>query len=101
MSKFITAGLGRDVEGVRACTFGHCIIARQLVHAPIHRTSTSAASPGSRPAAPGRCVTPYIVVPGPWSPSDIEYHADKVAAGLTNNAGRTKAKLAFPAPKRG
>jgi hypothetical protein len=34
-----------------------------------------------------RCVTPYIIVPGPWSDSDIEYHADSVAAGLTNNAG--------------
>lgn len=33
------------------------------------------------------CVTPYIVVPGPWSEEDIEYHADSVAAGLTNNAG--------------
>ncbi|KAL4444976.1 hypothetical protein ABPG77_004026 [Micractinium sp. CCAP 211/92] len=41
------------------------------------------------------CVTPYLVVPGPWSDSDLEYHADSLAAGLTNNAGHNclKAEL--------
>lgn len=33
------------------------------------------------------CVTPYIVVPGRWSESDLEYHAETVATGLTQNAG--------------
>ena len=33
------------------------------------------------------CVTPYIIVPGPWSDADLEYHADSVATGLTHNAG--------------
>lgn len=33
------------------------------------------------------CVTPYLIVPGPWSEADLEYVADGVAAGLTNNAG--------------
>jgi acyl-CoA reductase-like NAD-dependent aldehyde dehydrogenase len=32
-------------------------------------------------------VTPIIVVPGPWSASDLEYHADNIASMLTNNAG--------------
>jgi acyl-CoA reductase-like NAD-dependent aldehyde dehydrogenase len=32
-------------------------------------------------------VSPVIVVPGPWSESDLEYHADNLAAMLTNNAG--------------
>ncbi|KAL4447993.1 hypothetical protein ABPG75_005212 [Micractinium tetrahymenae] len=41
------------------------------------------------------CVTPYLIVPGPWSDADLEYHADGVAAGLTNNAGHNclKAEL--------
>lgn len=41
------------------------------------------------------CVTPYIIVPGPWSSSDLEYHAESVACGLTNNAGHNclKAEL--------
>lgn len=33
------------------------------------------------------CVTPYIVCPGQWSPSDLEYHASTVVAGMTHNAG--------------
>lgn len=33
------------------------------------------------------CATPYIVVPGPWSDSDMEYHAEAVATGMTHNAG--------------
>lgn len=33
------------------------------------------------------CVTPYIIVPGPWSDADIDYHAESVATGLTQNAG--------------
>lgn len=32
-------------------------------------------------------VTPYIIVPGPWSDTDIAYHAANVAAGLANNNG--------------
>lgn len=46
-----------------------------------HRATTPAHTTRS-------CVTPYLVVPGPWSDSDLEYHADSLAAGLTNNAGR-------------
>lgn len=34
-----------------------------------------------------RCVTPYLLVPGPWTQADLEYVADGVAAGLTHNAG--------------
>ncbi len=33
------------------------------------------------------CVTPYIIVPGKWSRSDLEYHAETVITGLTQNAG--------------
>jgi hypothetical protein len=32
-------------------------------------------------------LTPIIVVPGRWSPSDLDYHADSIATMLTNNAG--------------
>ncbi|HEU5229232.1 MAG TPA: aldehyde dehydrogenase family protein [Ktedonobacteraceae bacterium] len=32
-------------------------------------------------------VSPVIVVPGPWSESDIAYHAEHLATMLTNNAG--------------
>ncbi|HET9109874.1 MAG TPA: aldehyde dehydrogenase family protein [Ktedonobacterales bacterium] len=32
-------------------------------------------------------VSPVIVVPGPWSASDISYHAAHIASMLTNNAG--------------
>ena len=32
-------------------------------------------------------VSPVIVVPGPWSEGDLEYHADNLATMLTNNAG--------------
>jgi acyl-CoA reductase-like NAD-dependent aldehyde dehydrogenase len=32
-------------------------------------------------------VTPIIVVPGRWSRSDLDYHADNIATMLTNNAG--------------
>lgn len=32
-------------------------------------------------------VTPYIIVPGPWSRDDMEYHAMNVASGLAQNAG--------------
>lgn len=41
------------------------------------------------------CVTPYIVVPGAWTPADIEYYADEIVAGLVHNAGHncTKAEL--------
>ena len=40
-----------------------------------------------------RCVTPYVLVPGKWSAADLEYVADSVAAGLTNNAGRLPASV--------
>lgn len=32
-------------------------------------------------------VSPVIIVPGPWSEGDIAYHAESLAAMLTNNAG--------------
>jgi len=32
-------------------------------------------------------VSPVIVVPGPWSKSDIAYHAEHLVTMLTNNAG--------------
>lgn len=32
-------------------------------------------------------VTPIIVVPGPWSEADLDYHAENIASMLTNNAG--------------
>ncbi|HUK12807.1 MAG TPA: aldehyde dehydrogenase family protein [Thermoanaerobaculaceae bacterium] len=32
-------------------------------------------------------VSPVIVVPGPWSPGDVEFHAANVATQLVNNAG--------------
>src|SRR6266571_3963938 len=32
-------------------------------------------------------VSPVIVVPGPWSVSDLAYHAEHIATMLTNNAG--------------
>jgi acyl-CoA reductase-like NAD-dependent aldehyde dehydrogenase len=32
-------------------------------------------------------VSPVIVVPGPWSASDLNYQADHIASMLTNNAG--------------
>src|SRR5207245_9307684 len=32
-------------------------------------------------------VSPIIVVPGPWSPSDVEFHGANLASMLTNNAG--------------
>src|SRR6266581_1515780 len=32
-------------------------------------------------------VSPVIVVPGPWSESDIAYHAEHLVTMLTNNAG--------------
>lgn len=33
------------------------------------------------------CVTPYIVVPGKWTPEEIEYQALNTVSGLVNNAG--------------
>lgn len=54
------------------------------------------APPFSKPVgAELGCVTPYIIVPGDWSESDIEYHAETVATGLTQNAGHNclKAEL--------
>ena len=33
------------------------------------------------------CVTPYIIVPGKWSNSDLQYHAETVATGLVLNSG--------------
>ena len=32
-------------------------------------------------------VSPVIVVPGPWSEGDLDYHAESLASMLTNNAG--------------
>ena len=32
-------------------------------------------------------VSPVIVVPGPWSEGDLQYHAENLATMLTNNAG--------------
>lgn len=32
-------------------------------------------------------LTPIIVVPGRWSASDLDYHAENIATMLTNNAG--------------
>ena len=31
-------------------------------------------------------VTPIVVIPGPWSRSDIDFHAENIAAMLVNNA---------------
>lgn len=33
------------------------------------------------------CVSPYLVVPGPWSSGDLDYHARQLASALTQNAG--------------
>jgi acyl-CoA reductase-like NAD-dependent aldehyde dehydrogenase len=33
------------------------------------------------------CVSPYLIVPGPWSSADIDYHARQLASALTQNAG--------------
>lgn len=32
-------------------------------------------------------VSPVIVLPGPWSEADLDYHAENLASSLTNNAG--------------
>ncbi|MEM8960212.1 MAG: aldehyde dehydrogenase family protein [Acidobacteriota bacterium] len=32
-------------------------------------------------------VSPFIVVPGPWTRQEIDYHAENIVASLTNNAG--------------
>jgi acyl-CoA reductase-like NAD-dependent aldehyde dehydrogenase len=32
-------------------------------------------------------VTPVIVVPGPWTPSEVAYHGDNIASMLVQNAG--------------
>lgn len=32
-------------------------------------------------------ISPVIVVPGPWSESDLDYHGESLASMLTNNAG--------------
>lgn len=32
-------------------------------------------------------VSPVIVVPGPWSPADVDYQAENLVSMLTNNAG--------------
>src|SRR6266567_1913123 len=32
-------------------------------------------------------VSPIIIVPGPWKPGDIAYHAEHIATTLTTNAG--------------
>ena len=32
-------------------------------------------------------LTPIIVAPGRWSPSDLDYHAENIVTMLTNNAG--------------
>ena len=32
-------------------------------------------------------VSPVIVVPGPWSPGDVDYQAENLVSMLTNNAG--------------
>ncbi|HET8559587.1 MAG TPA: aldehyde dehydrogenase family protein [Marmoricola sp.] len=32
-------------------------------------------------------VTPLVVVPGPWSRTDLRYQAEHIATGLANNAG--------------
>jgi hypothetical protein len=32
-------------------------------------------------------LTPIIVVPGRWSPAELDYHAENIATMLTNNAG--------------
>jgi len=32
-------------------------------------------------------VSPVIVLPGPWSPGDVEYQAENLVSMLTNNAG--------------
>ena len=33
------------------------------------------------------CVTPYIIVPGAWTPLEIEAQADEIVSGLVHNAG--------------
>ena len=41
------------------------------------------------------CVTPYIIVPGQWTQSDMEYYASEIVAGLVNNNAHncTKAEI--------
>lgn len=33
------------------------------------------------------CITPVIIVPGPWTPAEMDYQAEKIATWLTNNSG--------------
>jgi hypothetical protein len=35
------------------------------------------------------CITPIIIVPGPWTPAEMDYQADKLASWLGNNTGFT------------
>lgn len=39
------------------------------------------------------CVTPYIIVPGKWTRSDMEYYASEIVSGLVNNAGHNCTKV--------
>lgn len=34
-------------------------------------------------------ITPVIIVPGPWTPAQMDYQADRIASWLGNNAGFT------------
>lgn len=71
--------LGNPAEMGQLLTVGMTITCvRQLATVPAHQRTHP---------PPCRCVTPYIMVPGKWSAADMEYVADSVAAGLTNNAG--------------
>lgn len=62
--------------------------ARQTTHAHPNNSQRSGQPPLKKEVtAELGNVTPYVIVPGPWSDSDIAYHAANVAAGLAQNNG--------------
>ena len=66
------------------------------------KKAAGAAPPlGKRVGAELGCVTPYIIVPGPWSDADLDYHAESVATGLTHNAGHNCTKAEVVVTDRG
>lgn len=77
IDEILMTGSDKTFEGI-VYGFGPEGQAQKEAHQPINH---------KRMTAELGCVSPLIVIPGPWKKGDIEYHAENIASMVTANEG--------------
>ncbi|KAK9868062.1 hypothetical protein WJX84_011056 [Apatococcus fuscideae] len=98
---FMEIVYGGPTEGEMLCTHplvssihltGSAATYDAIVWGPNNPNKTGAPKNKKHVTAELGCVTPYLITPGQWSQSDIEYVASGIAGTLSHNAGHNCVK---------